>query len=420
MKTAAARIHRLRWRLTALFTLTSALGLISLAAFAINNDNVAWRRELDASLDAQIRGAIVLLDTDSKGRIDVQRLVNSMGTDCPALTVLSGTTAKELTIVHAPRHSCLNGRPAALRAVAATAIDASIAPKANVRTKDGEPVRLSAQAFTSGPDRKVGGVLVGAYGTGDYEAEHRTTATTVLVSCAVLVSLSAVAGHLLSGRAIRPALTALHQQEVFLADAAHDLRAPATSLRALAETALRDDTQRTAALTRTLGLATRMGDLIDDLLTRAGLVAGVGTVAREPLRLDQLVEVVVDDADHDGHHLTVETQPVVVVADPDLLRRAVANLLGNALTHGHAAGRPAEVELTVTADGTIAVDDAGPGVPPALAHSLFERFRSGSGSTGLGLSIASSVAQAHGGTLTVETSARGGARFLLKLPARGR
>ncbi|UKY50894.1 sensor histidine kinase [Streptomyces inhibens] len=85
-----------------------------------------------------------------------------------------------------------------------------------------------------------------------------------------------------------------------------------------------------------------------------------------------------------------------------------------------AEGRPAEVELTVTADGTIAVDDAGPGVPPALAHSLFERFRSGSGSTGLGLSIASSVAQAHGGTLTVETSARGGARFLLKLPARGR
>ncbi|MGP8301112.1 histidine kinase dimerization/phospho-acceptor domain-containing protein [Streptomyces inhibens] len=195
-----------------------------------------------------------------------------------------------------------------------------------MRTGDGKPVRLSAQAFTSGPDRKVGGVLVGAYGTGDYEAEHRKTATTVLVSCAVLISLSAVAGHLLSGRAIRPALTALHQQEVFLADAAHDLRAPATSLRALAETALRDDTRRTAALTRTLGLATRMGDLIDDLLTRAGLMA---------------------------------------------------------LTHGHAAGRPAEVELTVTADGTIAVDDAGPGVPPALAHSLFERFRSGSGSTGL-------------------------------------
>ncbi|WP_043262741.1 ATP-binding protein [Streptomyces sp. CT34] len=92
----------------------------------------------------------------------------------------------------------------------------------------------------------------------------------------------------------------------------------------------------------------------------------------------------------------------------------------NALHHGHAPGHPATVDITVTADGTVTVDDAGPGISPALAHSLFQRFHSGSGSTGLGLSIASWIAHAHDGTLTVDPSAHGGARFILKLPALGR
>lgn len=100
----------------------------------------------------------------------------------------------------------------------------------------------------------------------------------------------------------------------------------------------------------------------------------------------------------------------------------MANLLGNALVHGHAPGRRAEVELTVTADGTLTVDDAGPGVPRELADSLFQRFRSGSasGSSGLGLSIASWIAHAHDGTLDATTSPRGGARFTLHLTPRAR
>ncbi|WP_232247336.1 sensor histidine kinase [Kitasatospora azatica] len=109
--------------------------------------------------------------------------------------------------------------------------------------------------------------------------------------------------------------------------------------------------------------------------------------------------------------MSLRTEPAVVVVDPELLRRAVANLLHNALTHGHHPGQPAEVEITVTADGTVTIDDAGPGVPPEQAKSLFERFRSGAGSTGLGLSIAAWVAHAHNGSLTLTTSPRTGARF---------
>ncbi|NEE38298.1 ATP-binding protein, partial [Streptomyces sp. SID7982] len=81
--------------------------------------------------------------------------------------------------------------------------------------------------------------------------------------------------------------------------------------------------------------------------------------------LDQLVEAVVEDAPTDGHRVTVEAREAVVVADPDLVRRAVANLVGNALVHGRAPGVPAEVEVTVAVDGastTVTVEDAGPGL----------------------------------------------------------
>ncbi|MEY9876359.1 signal transduction histidine kinase [Streptacidiphilus sp. MAP12-33] len=74
--------------------------------------------------------------------------------------------------------------------------------------------------------------------------------------------------------------------------------------------------------------------------------------------------------------------------------------------------------LLAGAVATVTVDDAGPGIPPGVADSLFERFRSGSGSTGLGLSIASWVARAHDGRLTAGASPQGGARFTLRIPAR--
>ncbi|MFI8280896.1 sensor histidine kinase [Streptomyces sp. NPDC085929] len=417
--TAAARLRRLRWRLTALCALTSAIGLIGVAAFAVHGDDAAWHRQLDNALNLQTSRAVFLLSLDEDARIDVQRLLGSRDVDCPPLTVLSGA-AGQLTIIQAPDQPCVQVRIQDLHAVATTAIQQESIVRVDALSEDGHPLRLLAEPFAGPGTETPRGAIVAAADTSSDKAEHRRLAIRLLVGCAVLISLSAAVGHFLSGRALHLAVTALRRQERFLAEAAHDLRAPAASLRILAETALREDAQRTQALERTVRLATRMGDLLDDLLTRARLTAGMGTLARQPMRLDQLVDVVIADAHTDGHHVVVRVEPAVVLADPDLLRRAVANLFANALTHGRAPGWPAEVVLTVTADGVITIDDAGPGVPPALANSLFERFRSGSGSTGLGLSIAAWVARAHGGTLTLETSPRGGARFALRIPTCGK
>ncbi|TQF07270.1 HAMP domain-containing histidine kinase [Kitasatospora acidiphila] len=408
----------MRWRLTALFTLTSAIGLIGLAGFAVHNDDLSRRRQLDSELKLQITQAVSGLEFDDTGQLVATTLNDYVETSCPSLFVLSDTGGS-LKPAFTPRQPCAHARPADVQAIAAASVQEGGRVLTDGRGTDGHPLRLAAGVFATADGQGTGGSIVAVGDLTSDQAAHRELTGLLAAGCAVLLGLSAIAGHLLSGRAIRPALTALQQQEAFLAEAAHDLRTPAASLRLLAETALRDDTARDAALERTVRLATRMGELVDGLLTRARLTAGVVTLAREPLRLDQLVEAVADDTHTDGHQVTVRTEPAVVNADPELLRRAVANLLGNALTHGRTAGAPARVELTVRADGAVTVDDAGPGIPAELADSLFERFHSGSGSTGLGLSIASWVARAHAGTLTAGSSPTGGARFTLRLPVHG-
>ncbi|MGW2014316.1 sensor histidine kinase [Streptomyces sp. NPDC001927] len=434
--TPTGRVRRLRLRITALFALTSAAGLVTMAVLAVRSDDARWRDQLDQGMNLDTTQAIGLLRYDEDDRLDTTDLVGTMDTGCPQLTVLSVPRDRSSGAVvdHSGPRPCLEARPADVRGLAETAVRREEAVAVDGRSVDGRRVRLFAEPFfapdAEGPEGRDGAVVT-LYEATEALSDHRRTTWLLTAGCAVLVVLSAAVGHVLSGRAIRPALTALGQQEAFLADAAHDLRTPVASLRMLAETALRGDTDRTEVLRRTMRLADGMGGLVDGLLTRARLMTGVQTLAREPLRLDQLVEAVVEDAPTEGHRVTVRTEKTVVVADADLVRRAVANLLGNALTHGHAPGEAADVRIEVALTGrerreaTVTVEDAGPGLPPGVADTLFERFRSRSGSTGLGLSIATWVAHAHGGSLTAmsgeggSSSGGGGARFVLRLPVDG-
>ncbi|MFI9002108.1 sensor histidine kinase [Streptomyces sp. NPDC053541] len=438
--TPTARVLRLRRRISVLFALTSAVGLVAMAVFAVRSDSGRWREQLDHTLDADTSWALGLLETDEDGRLDTDVLADTADLDCPPLTVLlvAGDDPAELRVRHAPGRPCVSVSRAVVLDAGRAAARAGEPRAFDRRAADGTPVRVFALPFYAAEaagDDPPQGVLVTTADASAQQEDHRRLVRLVTGGCALLVLLSAAVGHLLSGRAVRPALEALGRQEAFLADAAHDLRTPAASLRTLAETALRGETDSADVHRRTLRLAEGMGRLVDGLLTRARLMSGTAAVARQPLRLDQLVEAVAEEvteapeAAAAGHRVRVEAEDTVVLADPDLVRRAVANLLGNALVHGHAPGVPADVRVTVTRDGTLTVEDAGPGLPPELAGSLFERFRrgsgsgpgssrpgSGSGSTGLGLSIAAWVAHANGGALTAEPGTRGGARFVLRLP----
>jgi two-component system OmpR family sensor kinase len=168
-----------------------------------------------------------------------------------------------------------------------------------------------------------------------------------------------------------------------------------------------------------------MSSLVEELLLLARLDAG-RELSTQEVDLTALVVDAVSDAHVAGpdHHwqLDLPDTPVLVPGDSDRLHQALVNLLANARAHTP-AGTTATTRLS-TVDGwaQLEVVDDGPGIPPELLGSVFERFARGdssrsrsAGSTGLGLAIVHAVVTAHGGTVTV-ASRPGRTEFTVRLP----
>lgn len=216
----------------------------------------------------------------------------------------------------------------------------------------------------------------------------------------------------------------------FVADASHELRTPLASIRGYSELSLRDPSlsEGTAsALERIQAQSLRMTTLVEDLLLLARLDEGqelvFGSVDLTRLAIESITDARPAGPDH---HWTLDVgeEPVVVAGDATRLHQVAANLLANARTHTPAG---TTVTVSVARDGDSAllrVHDDGPGVDPAVAKELFERFSRAdrsrarkTGGTGLGLSIARAIVQAHHGELSV-TSIPGDTTFDVRLPAR--
>ncbi|HEX3317998.1 MAG TPA: HAMP domain-containing sensor histidine kinase [Solirubrobacteraceae bacterium] len=215
----------------------------------------------------------------------------------------------------------------------------------------------------------------------------------------------------------------LERQRQFIADISHELRTPLTSVLAnleLLSVMLEGDERETAE--SALRSTKRMRRLVADLLLLARADAG-RVSAREPT---DLASVVMDAAAElepiaEGHEITVEAEPAVVSGARDELLRMASNLIANAIRHTP-PGTEVRAGVGLRDGGVeLAVTDDGPGVPPDLAPHVFERFVRGggdrAGSSGLGLAIVRAVAEAHGGTVVLETPEGGGARFVVRLPA---
>ncbi len=217
----------------------------------------------------------------------------------------------------------------------------------------------------------------------------------------------------------------LARQRQFVADASHELRTPLTSVLAnlelLAETL---DGDQGDAASSALRSSRRMRRLVADLLLLARNDAAKPTV-RE--RCD-LARIVVEAAGElgalsDGHEIVIDAKTAPVHGVRDELYRVSVNLIENALRYTP-AGTEIRVSTSTTPAGLaeLVVEDEGPGIPPELAQTLFERFVRGEGdrggSFGLGLAIVQSIATSHGGSVALEPPLRGtGARFVVRLPA---
>ena len=409
---AAARLDRLRWLLTALLVAVNTPALLVFAWLAIRADAAQEREQLDGDLRRVTLAALQLVDLNEADDVDLSGLdTAAIAGRCPQFVVLPvGDTP---FLGHQSQVRCADVDLATLNRAAAGAVGSGRQVAGYTRAADGRAVRMLAEPF-QGPNG-VTGAVVASTDAQDSVDRHDRMATLVGGGAAVLVAGLALASHVLSGRAIRPAAAALEQQEALLAETAHDLRTPIAALRALAETALASPGQAADLLPRTVRLAHRMGGIIDSLLARARLAAGVERLAIQPVRLDQLVAAVVEETPADGAQVTLTAAESTVLADPGLVQRAIGNLLDNALRHGRRPGAPAVVHITVAAGRTIVADN-GPGVDPALGDSAADRFVSGAGSTGLGLSVVRWIAEAHGGRLAVHNSPDGGAIFELALP----
>ncbi len=210
-------------------------------------------------------------------------------------------------------------------------------------------------------------------------------------------------------------------EERLIADAAHELRTPLATMRMELDLALRrprPEAELRQALERSGTEVDRLAALTNRLLE---LRAGDRTTQRAPLDLVALAEASVARfrplCEDRGLALAFDgPAEASYVGDAEAIGRALDNLLANAARF--AAGH-VEVALQPAPHGwQLCVSDDGPGVPASEVDAIFAPFhrldRSGAGA-GLGLAIVADVARAHGGSVWVEASARGGARFVLAL-----
>jgi signal transduction histidine kinase len=225
----------------------------------------------------------------------------------------------------------------------------------------------------------------------------------------------------------------LFQQSDLIAEMVHELRTPLGALTAAAHLLQRPDlpTEQRNKLSQTVfNEVERLNGMANDFLELARLESGRVRFIREPVHLGGLIgeciEIVRPQAESMEVRLELETDPSVatVPADRNRLKQIFLNLLTNAIKYNKPGGL-VHVSLTRSEEEMVeaVVHDTGKGIPPASLPHIFERFyrvpdqEGHVGGTGLGLAIARRIAEAHQGTISVESEPGEGSTFTVQLPA---
>jgi two-component system OmpR family sensor kinase len=341
----------------------------------------------------------------------------------------------------------------------------------DVKDVNGVPRRVFAEMLPLNRDPMA--VLVVSRSVRELQATLRLILVLLVVLSLVVVGLGGILAHWLAGRVLTPVRTIaglartlserdLHRRvdtkvpddelgelvatfngmlarleasfeslRRFTADASHELRAPLTLIRTELEVALtraRSPDDYIHTLQTLQAEVENLARTADQLLLLARADAGALTPARERIDVADFVHELAARWQATAAQRRVQLavsapDSGTVLADAGLTRRVLDNLLDNALRYA-----PALSEVTIRAqhsDGEWAfeVADQGPGVPPELRPTIFERFSRAdsarsrrSRGAGLGLALGAAIAQAQGGTLELVPGTATGARFRLRLP----
>lgn len=207
----------------------------------------------------------------------------------------------------------------------------------------------------------------------------------------------------------------------------HELRTPLTAIKGLVETlrdgAVEDLNTRDKFLASIEGETDRLIRLVNDLLILSRADSQALTLRRESFDLTALARECADELATPRGAIIVEGAPIRIHADPDRIRQVLVNLLDNAIRYSP-PGEAVRVNVSSAPDGvTVSVQDRGPGIPTPEQARVFERFYRAdksrardAGGAGLGLAIAQTLVQAHGGRIALESHEGCGTTVRFTLP----
>ena len=416
-------LARLRLRLTAWYAGTFAAILLVLGVGLFT----AIARQIDRELDASVRRAA--LELIGAARVREMEARQARGAVVDAVDELH-IPDRSLYLFDGAgnliRPDTANDR---LRALARDAARDSVVEREFDEAREGRTIQVHAERF-----KLADGHWYVAMAVADrVEFEDRYALLIAAFAVASLVALALVigGGALLARKSTAPVQQAFEQMRRFMADAAHELRTPITILRTRADVARqrpREPAEYAATLADIEGDAARMGAIVDDLLTLARADAGERRLRLERCFLDDVAVDAVQEArplaERRGVRLEVGAfEEAPVLGEPALLRQASLILLDNALKYTPAEGTVTVAVGATGGDCTLVVRDTGTGIPPEVLPHVFERFYRGAPAegrepgAGLGLAIARWVAEAHGGTIAVESEPGLGTAVTIRLPA---
>lgn len=264
------------------------------------------------------------------------------------------------------------------------------------------------------------------------EAVERARLRNLAVSFGVLGLLAVSVGLIVVSS--RRAVELGNRKMEFVAGVSHELRTPLAVIRSAAQNLADGSVSAPAQVKRYGSLveseSRRLESLVEEVLELAGIQSQSRRYRRVRLGLRGVVERAIADSAPLAREKGVEVvssfpeKEVHVLGDPDALRRAVGNLVVNAIKHGDGANRVDVAVERRPAEVAIVVADRGPGIDPADLPHLFEAFYRGrrardrqvSGS-GLGLSLVDHIVRGHGGRVEVASELDEGSRFTLVLPS---
>ncbi|MGF1524251.1 MAG: sensor histidine kinase [Leptolyngbyaceae cyanobacterium] len=303
-------------------------------------------------------------------------------------------------------------------------------------TEDGSSVERSLRQLTTPVkhDNQLIGYIQSATPLDPLQTDLNQALVVLTLSVPLTLGIIGLTGWVLGGIAMQPLRQSYDRLQRFTADASHELRTPLAAILSNAQVALipsiRESSTQQDCVQEIEKAAKAMSELIDDLLFLArheGPIAGAAQNKRVNVQdvLNPLVEHCTRQASQQNRKFVsdVPTHPVMLKADPQLLQRAIMNLLDNAFKYTVEGGIVHLRFRTQSSCALIQIEDNGIGIPEADLPHIFERFyrvdvaRSRrTGGFGLGLSIAQQIVQAHNGQLTAMSTVGQGTTFQIQLP----